>query len=62
MVCEVLDREDARDVDFKNLRRLVAAWEGTTLVSKIMTARKDQRRDQTILSGARRIVMLSKFG
>ena len=25
VVCEVVDREDDRDMDFKNLRRLVAA-------------------------------------
>ena len=59
VVCEALDREDDWDMDFKNLRRLVAAWEGTSLFSKIMNARKDHRRDQTIVSRGKRIVVLS---
>ena len=46
------------DMDFKNLRRLIAACEGLTLYSRITTARKDQRKPQTILSGERRAVML----
>ena len=62
VVCEAMDREDARDTDFENLRRLIAACEGSTLYSRIMTALKDQLRVQTILSGARGVVMLSKFG
>ena len=49
-------------MDFQNLRRVIAACEGLTLYTRIMTAWKDQRRAQTILSGARRVVMLSKYG
>ena len=58
----MLDRGDDRDIDFKNLRRLVAAWEGTSLFSKIMNARKDHRRDQTVISGEKQAVVLIKFG
>ena len=50
------------DLDFKNLRRIIATCEGLTLYSRITTARKNQRKLQTILSGERRVVMLSKFG
>ena len=59
MVC---DRDDARDTDFKNLGGIIAVCEGLTLYSRIMTAQKDQLRSQMILSGERRVVMLSKFG
>ena len=50
------------DMDFKNLRRIVASCEGSKLYSKLMNGRKDQRSAQKILKGERRIVMLSKFG
>ena len=59
VVCESMD---AGDVNFKHLRRVLATCEGSTLYSKLLTARKDQCRSQTILTGARQIVMLSKFG
>ena len=58
MVCEPM----AEDLDFKNLRRLVAVAEGSTLYSKLVNLRKDQRAAQTILKGKRQIVMLSRFG
>ena len=55
---------DARDMDCRNLRRLIAASEGLTIYSRIVAARKVQQRSrsQTTLSGARHIVMLSKRG
>ena len=59
VVCESMESEG---MDFKSLRRIIAASEGSTLYSRIMTAWKDQRMSQTILSGERRVVMLSKFG
>ena len=51
-------------MDFNNLRRLVSAAEGSTLYSKLVNLRKDQRSVQTILNlkGGREIVMLSRFG
>ena len=39
------------NMDFKNLRRLVAAAEGSTLYSKLINLWKDQRAAQTILKG-----------
>ena len=57
--CESMD---AGDIDFKNLRRIVVGCDGLKLYSRITCARKDQRKSQTILSGERRIIMLSKFG
>ena len=59
VVCESMEMDD---MDFKSLRWIVVACEGATLYSRIMNARKDQRKSQTILNGERRVVMLSKFG
>ena len=58
VVCEGM----GDDVNFKNLRRLVAIADGSSLYSKLVNLRKDQRASQTIMKGGRQIVMLSKFG
>ena len=58
MVCEAI----GEDTDFKNVRRLVAVAEGSSLYAKLVNLQKDQRGKQTILTGQRRIVMLLKLG
>ena len=50
------------DVEFRNVRRIVAAGQGGSLYSRIMICRSDHRWDQTILRGNREVIMLSKFG
>ena len=57
-VCEAM----GKDGDFKNLKRVMAAAEGSSLHSKVSNLRKGQRVSETILKGGRRIVMLSKWG
>ena len=58
VVCEPMEIDDT---DFKNVRRLVAAAEGVSLYSKIITLRSDHRGGQTILTGNRQVIMFSKF-
>ena len=42
-------------MDFNNLRRLVSAAEGSTLYSKLVNLRKDQRSVQTIFKDQRSV-------
>ena len=58
MVCKGM----GDDVDFKNLRRLVAIADGLSLYLRLVNLLKDQRASQKILKGGRQIVMLSRFG
>ena len=58
MICEAM----GEDLDFKDVRRLVAVADGSSLYAKLVNLRKDHRGMQTILKGGRQIVMLSKFG
>ena len=59
VICESMAIDD---VEFRNVRRIVAVGQGVSLYSRIMNCRSDHRWDQTILRGNREVIMLSKFG